>query len=297
MTGRERGFLLLCSSLGDPDRKVLTPAQLRTLAQRVRQMPQSLEDRDLTGRDLTALGYGPEMAQKILSLLDEEDRLDHYLHRGKMLGCIPVTRGDPRYPLRIRQKLGPDSPGCLWARGDLDLLHTRAVALVGSRDIHAENRDFAAEVGRQAARQGYTLVSGNARGADKIAQEACLQAGGRVISIVADPLSIHAQRKNVLYLSENGYEDPFSAQRALSRNRCIHALGEKTFVAQSSLRQGGTWDGAVKNLRFHWSSLYCFRDGSEPAALLEQMGAWTVGLEDLTDFGALPTEEMTFFDQ
>ena len=38
MNRRERGFLLLTSHLGDPERKVLTVSQLRTLAQNRRVM-------------------------------------------------------------------------------------------------------------------------------------------------------------------------------------------------------------------------------------------------------------------
>jgi predicted Rossmann fold nucleotide-binding protein DprA/Smf involved in DNA uptake len=150
-------------------------------------------------------------------------------------------------------------------------------------------------VGYEAAMQGLTLVSGNARGADKTAQESCLAAGGRVISIVADSLASHKERHNVLYLSEDDYETEFSAQRALSRNRCIHALGRMVFVAQSSLQTGGTWDGTVKNLRFGWSPVACFRDGSEASLQLEQMGAYLIHREDLKDFGCLPESEATFF--
>ena len=40
MNPRERGFLLLTSHLGDPERKVLTVAQLRSLALRMRDMEQ-----------------------------------------------------------------------------------------------------------------------------------------------------------------------------------------------------------------------------------------------------------------
>ena len=40
--------------------------------------------------------------------------------------------------------------------------------------MRQENRTFAEEVGRQAALQGLTLVSGNARGADRAAQESCV---------------------------------------------------------------------------------------------------------------------------
>ena len=296
MTGAERGFLLLSSHLGNPERKPLTTAQLRTLADRMRGSTRLAEERDLQLSDLTALGYRSDMARRILALLEEEDLLDHYLAGAAKQGCVPVTRVSGNYPVILRQRLGLDSPGCLWAKGDVSILNTPAIALVGSRDLRQENRKFAEAVGHEAACHGLTLVSGNARGADKTAQEACLAAGGRVISIVADSLASHKVRNNVLYLSEEDFEAEFSAQRALSRNRCIHALGRMVFVAQARAQQGGTWDGTVKNLRFAWSSVACFRDGSEAAGQLEEMGAYLIDEADLKDFGCLPESELTFFE-
>ena len=294
MTGAERGFLLLTSHLGNPMRRPLTVAQFRVLTQRMQGAGKNPEDRDLVPGDLMALGYGLEMAERIVQLLSEEELLDHYLVKAKKLGCVPITRVSEGYPLVVRKRLGMDSPGCIWARGDLDLLQEPGIALVGSRELQEENWKFAAEVGRQAALQGYVLVSGNARGADRTAQESCLASGGKVISVVADELWKQPIRENVLYLSEDDYEGGFSAQRALSRNRVIHALGLKTFVAQSSLKMGGTWDGTVKNLRFGWSPVYGFRDGSEAMELLIQMGLWPVNMEDLQSFYDLPQSEQNF---
>ena len=295
MNARERGFLLLTSHLGDPDRKALSTAQLRILADRVKNSESPEIDRELSESDLVKLGYNREMARRILGLLGEEEVLDHYLQRGKRMDCTPITRVSEGYPLLLRQRLGLDSPGCLWAKGDIQILNTPAVALVGSRELREPNREFAEAVGYHAAMQGLTLVSGNARGADRTAQEACLQAGGRVVSIVADELSRQPLKRNVLYLSEEDFDEPFSAQRALSRNRCIHALGRMVFVAQSDVGKGGTWDGTVKNLRFGWSPVACFKDGSEAAQQLEQMGAYLIGTEDLQDLGSLPEQEMTLF--
>ena len=286
MNARERGFLLLTSHLGDPARKVLTTAQLRNLAQRLESADVPVEDRELSETDLTALGYSREAAEHIVFLLSQTALLDSYFARGKAALCTPITRVSEGYPRILRQRLGLDSPGCLWARGDLEILNTPAISLVGCRDLAEPNREFAEQVGYQAAVQGLTLVSGNARGADRAAQDACLRAGGRVISIVADRLD-HYPRRNLLYLSEEDFDEPFSAQRALSRNRSIHALGRMVFVAQSELEKGGTWSGTVKNLRFGWSPVACFRDGSEASAMLEQMGAYGIGLADLEDFGDL----------
>ena len=95
MTGAERGFLLLCCHLGDPERRPLTPAQFRKLARRVRDSEKPTADRELEVRDLTAIGYGPEDAARILGLLSDEELLDRYLRRAAKFGCIPLTRLTP----------------------------------------------------------------------------------------------------------------------------------------------------------------------------------------------------------
>ena len=297
MTGPERGFLLLTGRLGNPERKPLTVAQLRLLASRAEMMKKPTLHRDLEATDLLELGYGPEMAERILALLGADALLDRYLRRGSNRGCVPLTRVTPGYPTVVRKRLGLDAPGCLWCKGDLSLLDRPKIALVGSRGLNRTNEAFAREVGRQAALQGYTLVSGNAVGADMTAQQACLEAGGTVISVVATELEWHRQQERVLYLAEDGYDQPFSAQRALSRNRVIHSLGEKTFAAQSTLEKGGTWDGCVRNLRFGWSPVFCFDDGSEAMNRLEQMGATLIGFEHLRDLAILEPENMNLFEQ
>ena len=296
MTGAQRGFLLLTSHLGDPERKPLTVAQLRTLSQRMREMAPPVEERELAEQDLTAIGYGREEARRILRLLSDEVLLDDYLRRGKQANCLPLVRNCKSYPAIVRIRLGLDSPGCLWAKGDLSLLERPCIALVGSRDLEAPNREFAEEVGRQAALQGLVLVSGNARGADITAQNACLAAGGSVISVVADRLDAQPAHPHVLYLSEDSFDLEFSAPRALSRNRVIHCLPGKTFIAQCTYGKGGTWDGTMRNLRFGWSGVFCFCDGSPAAKEFEQMGAVPVTALQLANIRSLQMPTGSLFD-
>ena len=297
MRAAERGFLLLSSNLGNPDRRPLTTAQLRVLAERAWKMDLPDSERDLEIRDFLALGYNRDMATRIVDLLSEEDLLEHYLRIAKRHDCLPLTRVSEGYPLIVRKRLGLDSPGVLWAKGDLSLLDGPKIALVGSRDLQNKNWEFAREVGKQAALQGYTLVSGNARGADRTAQEACLAAGGKIIVVVADELAKQPVQERVLYLSEEDYDLAFTAQRAISRNRVIHSLGDVTFVAQSSYQTGGTWDGTVKNLRFGWSPVLCYQDGSPATEQLKQMGAEIVDIAQLKDINTLLTRQQNLFDQ
>lgn len=296
MTARDYGFLLLTSPLGNPDRRPLTVAQFRELTGRARQMEKPLFDRDLTQQDLIAIGCGSSFTMRILDLLSQEEQLEWYLSKAKRANCVAITRLNEKYPGKLRCDLGLDSPASLWVKGNLSLLEKPKIALVGSRDLRRDNYAFAIAVGEQAALQGYTLVSGNARGADKTAQDACLAAGGTVISVVADELESHVRSSdNVLYLSENGFDLPFSSLRALSRNRVIHALGEKTFVAQCTNGKGGTWDGTVRNLQKGWSPVYCFDDGTPVVEELCQLGAKAVSQSHLLDIRGLETPVESLF--
>ena len=295
MNPREKGFLLLTGQLGNPQRKPLTVAQFRKLSARVRDMMPPVTDREIRETDLSVLGYSKPDAERILQLLDDQDLLEHYLQKARRAGCVPITRVSQGYPVSVRRKLGDDSPGSLWAKGNITLLGKPCIALVGSRDLWEQNYRFAAEAGRQAARQGYVLVSGNARGADSVAQKASLEAGGCVISVVADRLDAHVSHERILYLAEDGFDMAFSAQRALSRNRVIHSLPQKTLVAQATVHRGGTWNGTVRNLSCGWSHVLCFDDGSEACQQLIQRGAVGISLCQLEDLSQLHGECTNLF--
>lgn len=294
MNPRERGFLLLSGKLGDPDRKPLTTAQLRMLAQRAALLTPPEEESQLSLQHLLAIGIQREMAEHILALLEGEAQLDAYLKKADKFGCVPITRVSEEFPLILRKRLGFDAPGCLWVKGDVNLLRMPTVSLVGSRSLNGPNRKFAREVGAQAAKQEFVLVSGNAKGADTTGQNACLEAGGRVISVVADSLTEHPLEENVLYVSEEAYDEPFSIPRALHRNHAIHAWGEITFVAQCTMEKGGTWDGSVQNLRKKWSPIFCLKDGSPASLALEGMGATLIQSEALQDFRSLSDGQISF---
>ncbi len=287
MNARERGFLLLTSQLGDPKRRPLSVAQFRTLAARAAQMERPEISRELNMDDIISLGYDRYMASRIVSLLQADRSLDRYISAGHKRDCFPISRVSESYPMQVRQRLGLDAPGCLWAKGDTRLLGTPMIAVIGSRELKEANRDFAESAGRAAARQGITLVSGNAKGADRVAQNACLAAGGKVVCVVADELQKYPVKENMLFLSEDSFDLPFTAHRALSRNRVIHTLGHITLVAQCGLGSGGTWDGTYKNLRSGWSPVFCFDDGSPASAELMLLGTTAIGKEHLKSFSKL----------
>ena len=272
----------------------LSLAQARELSRRARAAGIGEEDpfRDVTVKDVRRLGYSEYEAGHIVSLLSRERQLDGYLLAAEKADVAVITRLDAQFPQRLREQLGARCPAALFCRGDLRLLQRPCISVVGSRHLASPGAQFAAQAGRLAAREGFTLCSGDAMGADRTAQEACLRGGGSVLIFPATELVYCPIRKNTLYVAEGGFELGFSAQRALGRNRFIHAMGEKTLVAQTGFGKGGTWSGSLDNLQHEYSPLFVFDDGSEGARALCARGATPV--QALTSLQALTPAQLSF---
>ena len=166
----------------------------------------------------------------------------------------------------------------LFLRGEPSLLELPCISVVGSRQPNERTRGFARRIGALAAKEGFVLCSGGAGGVDTEAEDACLGGGGRVIVFPAGRLTDCRVDARVLYLTEGAYDVPFSAQRALARNRLIHALGERTYAAQPRMQTGGTWRGCTDHLHSISRPLFVFDDGSEAARALFADGASPIGL-------------------
>lgn len=290
--------MLLCSVLGDPDSRPLTVAQFRALSRRAEAEFGGDPGVNVTEELLCRWGYAQEEAARIVGLLNREALLDRYLRRAEALGVTLLTRISPNYPQTISRALRWEAPTVLALWGNEALLNTRCMALVGSREPTEAAASFAREAGRQMARQGFTLVSGNARGCDRLAAEACQAAGGKVIAVVSDELTNHcggSKPENCLYISEMGYDLPFTAARALSRNRVIHVLGEKVFSVEPRHKIGGTWAGTAENLRKGWSPVFVARSQAPGTLALQDLGATPVGQEALSDLNRLEPAQMQFF--
>ncbi|MDD7772583.1 MAG: DNA-processing protein DprA [Firmicutes bacterium] len=294
MTQAERGFLLLGCDMGQAE-PPLTTAQLRNLRRRARELTAPDDgSRPLDVQDLLALGYSRQQAERIVRLLERTHELDDYLALAREREIFPLSCISPAYPATVRQTLGDDCPAALFYCGHLAVLERRKLSLVGSRRLTPQGAEFAKRVGVLAAQEGFALVTGNAPGADQTAARACLDAGGWVIYFPADALCAHRPEPRTLWLAADGWHLPFSAQRALSRNRLIHALGEKTFVAQCAHGVGGTWSGTEENLRRGYSPVFVHADGSAGAQALQALGAAPVKTEQLVSLDRLWAAQTDF---
>lgn len=289
----ERGLLLLCSQLGDKTARPLTPAEYRRLWFQVLAADRRAiqPDADLRAEDLLRIGCNPRLAYRTEALLEREEQLDDYLAQLARGHIRVLTRLSPGYPRRLAKQLGLGAPMVLFYTGDPALFQCPAVAVVGSRDLRAAGRAAAQDVGELLARCGYALCSGGAAGADETAARACLDGEGSVVCYLAGNLVQEAERQraaltggHLLLTAAEAPDAAFSARRALERNRYIHAHGLAAVVCQSSYGKGGTWRGALENLKAGWSPVYVADDGSEGARGLLERGAQVLDMDALASW-------------
>ncbi|PYI85828.1 MAG: DNA protecting protein DprA [Verrucomicrobia bacterium] len=239
------------------------------------------------------LALAPEEAERIARLLDRAGRLALELENLFSRGMWAVTRVDERYPPKLRQTLKHQAPAVLFGAGEIHLLQRSGVAVVGSRNIDEAGAAFAKEVGRKSVAAKFAVVSGGARGTDRIAMDGALEAGGIVLGAVADSLEATVRKPDVRQLLIDGQlalvtpyapTAGFSVGAAMGRNKVIYGLADFAVVVSSDYQTGGTWAGAVEALKAGWCPVFV-RDGADvPKGNLELLKLAAV---------ALPAAELT----
>ncbi|WP_312798200.1 DNA-processing protein DprA, partial [Tianweitania sp.] len=107
-----------------------------------------------------------------------------------------VSRADAEYPRRLKARLREDAPAVLYGCGEMGLLETGGLAVVGSRHVDDALIDYTMSIGGLAARAGSTIVSGGAKGIDQAAMRGALEAGGKVCGVLADSLEKNAMNRD-----------------------------------------------------------------------------------------------------
>jgi len=234
-----------------------------------------------------------------------KERVSYLLGRGASLalslekwersGIWILTRGSDEYPGLLKKRLGAKSPPLLFGYGNAKLLNTPSVAVVGSRDVDDNDIKFSRSVAVTAASQGYSIVSGGARGVDEAAMRGAIEAEGTAVGILANSLlrastSVayrrHLNEGNLVLVSPFNPEAGFSVGNAMQRNKYIYCMSRAAVVVHSGL-SGGTWNGAVENLKQGWVPLFVRKNEDLKAGntkLVEQGGRWIKYNPSLIDF-------------
>ena len=146
-----------------------------------------------------------------------------------------------------------------------------------------------------------------------MAEEEALAAGGTAIAYLSDSMLRKLRNAKTLQAVQQGRlallsvvkpDAGFNTGVAMMRNRYIYAQSEATLVIKADYNKGGTWNGALDNLKNQWALPLCWDHTAYPGnkALIER-GAIPVGedwdgdVEKLAEAAAQEkTEQMSFFD-
>ncbi|WP_408960618.1 DNA-processing protein DprA [Natrinema sp. 74] len=109
----------------------------------------------------------------------EETRQQFERHQADGIDVIGIE--DDRYPATLAAQ---HSPLVIYAKGNTELLQQRSVSFSGSRETNTTGQEWAREVARDLAAEGYAIVSGGALGTDTAAHEGALEAGGSTIVVL-----------------------------------------------------------------------------------------------------------------
>ena len=221
--------------------------------------------------------------KRIEFLLSRGTALALSLERWQRAGLWVISRSDAEYPVRLKKRLKNATPPLLYGAGDKALLNLGGLAMVGSRDASEATLEFTRQVAAQCARESIAVVSGGARGIDSAAMQGATDAGGNAVGVLAnDLLKTSLNRQNRIGLQEGHPvllspfypEAGFSRGNAMARNKYIYAMADHALVVESALNNGGTWTGAVENLKHGWVPMFV-RDQSASGgniALIERGG-------------------------
>ena len=152
------------------------------------------------------------------------------------------------------------------------------------RNADSQSLQYANNLGRLAAQISAPIISGGARGVDQTAMQGALESGGLAVGIVADSLAKLVvqdgardwiNNDQLTFITLQDPFAPFSIGGAMQRNRYIYALSNATVIVESDFDKGGTWAGAVEQLKsLHYTNIYVPSQGaSKGISELRKMGA------------------------
>ena len=175
-------------------------------------------------------------------VIDEEEKKALF----KQLKCRYTTIYSKDYPKKLRTINYP--PIVLYYYGDLSLVDTQSIGIVGMRDVDAYGTKVTRELSSDLTQAGYTIVSGMARGIDGIAHRTAIANGGKTIAILGSGIDYcypkqnqhlyNEIKENHLLMSEYPAMSEPQRQKFPFRNRIVAGLSDDILVTQAKERSG-----------------------------------------------------------
>jgi DNA processing protein len=173
-------------------------------------------------------------------------------HLSEKRGFSVSVHGDFSYPERLQQAKYPVE--LFYYKGDIGVLDSRCVSVVGSRKCSEEGKIRTQALVTKLVEHGLTIVSGLAVGVDTAALKTAIAKGGKVVGVIGTPIDEYYPRENRdlqdeiankhLLVSQVPFyryaTEPFRSRRNYfpQRNETMSALSEATIIVEASDTSG-----------------------------------------------------------
>lgn len=160
---------------------------------------------------------------------------------------IEVKIEDKIYPQNLRKiKKAPEK---LYMEGNIELLKTPGIAIIGSRECTEYGKNTAIKFSRELSLKGVTIISGMAIGIDSYAHLGTIETGGNTIAVLPSGLNNIYPKENIylynrilendgLIITEYEPKEKGNSRRFLERNRIVSGLAIGTLVIEGGYRSG-----------------------------------------------------------
>lgn len=185
----------------------------------------------------------------IKEILDtkHKEKLDEYCKYIAQSGIKVITILDDYYPESLKNIY--DKPIILYAKGNIELLKEKCIAIVGARKCSMYGKEIAKHLSYNLSSNNMCIVSGLAIGIDKYAHIGALEAGGNTIAVIGNGLdNIYpyenqglAKRiveNNGLIISEYVIGTKPNRINFPARNRIISGLSDGIVVVEAKEKSG-----------------------------------------------------------
>lgn len=186
-----------------------------------------------------------------LIALSDNEKINSYINT-KMDGFSVAVKSTPSWPQKLNDSERP-SP-LLYYKGDIGLLESPCVSVVGTRKPTPEGISRAFKIAKELTAEGIVVVTGLAAGIDTAATYGALNNNGSTISVIGTPIDEYYPKENRdlqdrvaahhLLLSQVPFFrysiQPFGTKKYYfpERNELMAAITDATIIVEASDTSG-----------------------------------------------------------
>lgn len=157
-----------------------------------------------------------------------------------------INISDDNYPAKLKNIYAP--PITIFAKGDISLLSSKAIAIVGSREPSKYGIYVAEKFSKELSKEGIAIVSGLAKGIDTFAHVGALSSFGKTIAVLGSGIDVVYPKENAKYYREISEKGLIISEYIVGtapesknfpqRNRIISGLSDGVLVVEARKNSG-----------------------------------------------------------